>query len=154
HVRAPMGWSVTLPAHAGELREVELALTGKAFPAGRTLPGLLYDDPEDPVHGFDTLALALSKDAPSRIVLKPRPALGADASAFQGLLIPTPEGKAAVHFRLFALSRDGGSVLLYRTEAAVIRCNKQRVGDAATEASGGFVGNGAGRRYTQGDLGP
>jgi hypothetical protein len=147
-LRRPSGWTSPPPAHAGEAREVELPVLG------RTLPGLLYDDPEDPVHGLDTLAVALAKEAPSRIVLKPLPALGADASAFRGLVLPRPDGSVAVYLRLFSLSPDGRELLLYRTEPTVIRSNRPRVAEAATQATGGFVGNGASWRYGEGALGP
>jgi predicted AlkP superfamily phosphohydrolase/phosphomutase len=152
--RPASGWTATLPPHAGELLEVEVPVSATEFPGGLRLPGLLYDDPADPVRGFDTLALALGKQAASRVVLKPRPALGPDASAFQALAVPVADGKAVMQLRLFSLSTDGHDLILYRTEPAVIRSNKARVGDAATEASGGFVRNGAGRRYSAGAFGP
>lgn len=145
--RPASGWKAPLPPHHGQVREVALSVVG------RTLPGLLYDDPEDPVRGFDSLALALSKDVPDRIVLKPRPALGPDASAFAALAVPLGEGKAALYFRLFSLSPDGRELLLYRTEPALIRSNRPRVAEAAIEDAGGFVGNGASWRYSEGALG-
>jgi predicted AlkP superfamily phosphohydrolase/phosphomutase len=151
--RPAVGWTVA-PTHAGPMLEVEVPLSGGALPAGLTLAGLLYDDPGDPVQGFDSLALTLAKDSPDRVVLKPRPPLGADASAFQALSVPLREAKAVTQLRLFSLSPDGRELLLYRTEPSVIQSNKPRVGDAATEATGGFVGNGAGRRYSEGALGP
>jgi predicted AlkP superfamily phosphohydrolase/phosphomutase len=142
------GWAAPLPAHDGELREVELKVLGK------TLVGLLYDDPADPIHGFDTLSLAATKDTAKRIVLKPSAATGKDASVFAGLLLDVPEGKASLFFRLFSLSPDGRELLLYRTKPALIQSNRPGAEQAATDATGGFLGNAASTRYAAGELGP
>src|SRR5262249_9800383 len=91
--RPAAGWP-TLRSNDGELREVEMPLRGRAF------PGLLYDDPEDPTRGFDTLALAATKQSTKRTVLKARPALGPDASAFAPFVAPLPEGNVTVQLRL------------------------------------------------------
>jgi hypothetical protein len=129
-----------LPRHEGEVREVVIA------DLGPTIDGLLYDDPDDPVRGFDTLYLGLDRDPRTGITLKPHPVRD-DASAFASLALPLGGGEAGVFFRLFALSPDGSEVVLFRTPAHVLRSNKGRLDGLALEATGGFVGNGASQAY-------
>jgi predicted AlkP superfamily pyrophosphatase or phosphodiesterase len=141
-------WLGELPAHDGTPKELEIAL------AGARIDGLLYDDPGDPTRGLDTLYLGLDRDPKGGIVLKPSPPRGADASGFGGLTLRIGGGDAAAYFRLFELSPDGSRILLYRSGVHLLRSSKPRVESAAYEASGGFVGNGAGRAYERGELGP
>ena len=141
-------WRGELPAHDGPPKEIGIALSGAR------IDGLLYDDPGDPTHGFDTLYVGLDRDAKGGIVLKPTPARGADASAFGGLTLRIGGGEAAACFRLFELSADGTHILLYRSGVHLLRASKPRVESAAYQASGGFVGNGGGRAYERGELGP
>jgi len=140
-------WLGPLPAHEGEARALAIEDLGLRFDA------LVYDDPRDPVHGFDTLYLTLDGDPRGGVTLKPlapRP----DASAFAGVSVPLAGADAAVYFRLFALSPDGSALTLYRTAPHVLRSNKPRLETAAFDATGGFVGNGAGPLYERGGLGP
>jgi hypothetical protein len=139
-------WLGPLPAHDGEARAVAIEDLGVHFDA------LLYDDPGDPVRGLDTLLLTLDGEPTGGVTLKPA-AVRADASAFGGLAVPLAGGEAAVYFRLFALAPDGSEVTLYRAAPHVIRSNKPRLEQAALEASGGFVGNGAAGAYDRGHLG-
>ena len=141
-------WRGELPTHDGAAKEIEIAL------AGARIDGLLYDDPGDPTHGFDTLYLGLDRDPKGGIVLKPSPPRGADPSAFGSLTVPIGGGRAAAFFRLFDLSADGSRILLYRAGVHLLRASKPRVEAAAYEASGGFVGNGGSRAYERGELGP
>ncbi|HEU0107374.1 MAG TPA: alkaline phosphatase family protein [Vicinamibacteria bacterium] len=143
---ASVEWLGPLPEHEGETRAVVLEDLGVRF------DGLLYDDPRDPSHGFDTLLLTLDGDSRGGVTLKPG-ALRADASAFAGVAVPMTGGDAAVYFRLFALAPDGSAVTLYRTAPHVLRSSKPRLEAAAFEASGGFVGNAAASAYERGQLG-
>ncbi len=147
HPRPVGTWLGPLPAHEGEIREVEIE------DLGVTIDGLLYDDPADPAHGFDTLYLGLDRDPKGGLALKPAP-LRDDASAFGALSVPMSGGEAGLQFRLFALSPDGTDLTLYRAAAHVVRSNKTRIEPVALEATGGFVGNGAERAYRAGRLGP
>ena len=139
-------WLGPLPAHEGEARAAVIE------DLGLRLEALLYDDPRDPAHGFDTLLLTLDGDPGGGVTLKPA-ALRKDGSAFAGLALPMAGGDAAVYFRLFELAADGSAVTLYRTAPHVLRSNKPRLEAAAFEASGGFVGNAAAWTYEHGDLG-
>ena len=141
-------WLGELPAHDGTPQEIEIAL------AGARVDGLLYDDPGDPTHGFDTLYLGLDRDPKGGIVLKPSAPRGADASAFGALTVRLGGGDAAAWFRLFDLAPDGSRIVLYRSRVHLLRSSKPRVESTAYAASGGFVGNGASRAYERGDLGP
>lgn len=139
-------WLGPLPAHDGEARAMAIEDLGVRFDA------LLYDDPVDPVPGLDTLLLTLDGEPGGGVTLKPAPTHG-DASAFGGIAVPLAGGDAAVYFRLFALAADGSAVTLYRTAPHLVRSNKPRLEQAALEASGGFVGNGAAGAYDRGQLG-
>jgi predicted AlkP superfamily phosphohydrolase/phosphomutase len=139
--RPPSGWTRD---HAGA-REVELQ-TGetKVF-------GLLLDDPEDPTPGLDTLLLSINKDAATAARLKARPTGG--AQAFASVTVTLSGQPLPVFFRLFSLTPDGSDLLLYRAEAGLLLSNHDLLPRAATEATGGFVGNAASERYEAGELG-
>lgn len=142
------GWLGEMPAHRGPMRGIGLRL------ADTQVDGLLYDDPEDPVDGLDTLYLSLDRDARGGVRLKAEPPRGVDPSAFAGLTVKLGGGEAAVYFRLYSLAPDGTHILLYQSSPQVIRCNKTQLEAAAYAATGGFVGNGAAELYERGDLGP
>jgi predicted AlkP superfamily phosphohydrolase/phosphomutase len=147
-LREPGAWLGPLPAHDGEVREIELEIHATR------IDGLLFDDPKDPVKGYDTLSLGFDRDLRSGITLKALQARGADASAFGGLPLSIGGITAAVYFRLFALSPDGSQILLYRTAPQPIRSSRTRLEPFAFDATGGFVGNGASHVYERGELGP
>ncbi|HET7292214.1 MAG TPA: alkaline phosphatase family protein, partial [Vicinamibacteria bacterium] len=141
------GWRGTLPAHRGPMKDFGFTVSGARVEV------LLYDDPADPVEGFDTAYLATSKAAGNGVVLKPvRPA--ASAAAFRGLTLHTEDGPLGLHFRLFSLSPDGADLLLYASDGSIVRSNRPQLASAAVEATGGFVGNGADDLYKDGALGP
>jgi predicted AlkP superfamily phosphohydrolase/phosphomutase len=144
----PVGpWLGPLPAHSGEVREVEVAVEDmRVF-------GLLYDDPADPVTGLDTLYLGMDRDPAGGITLKPV-SVGAEPDAFAPLRVRVGGGESSVFFRLYALAPDGSDLLLYRTPLQRIRAHPSRLEDPALEASGGFVGNGSSWAYSDGTLGP
>ena len=150
-LRAPGVWLAPLPAHDGEIRELQIDVRSTR------IDGLLYDDPADATKGYDTLYLGLDRDPRSGVTLKAVPPRGADASAFASLPFSLAGASAAVHFRLFSLSPDGAQILLYRTSPQAIRSSRSRLEAPAFEATGGFVGNGARGRthvYEHGELGP
>lgn len=145
--RPPANWLGPLPRHAGEARELVLDEWGQG------IAGLVYDDPDDPAPGLDTLLVALDRDPRSGITLKPWPTTtGADQ--FQHLSLQLASGPATLWFRLFRLSADGSDLLLYRTAPHTLRASRREVEAAAHEATGGFVGNGASSAYEDGQLGP
>jgi hypothetical protein len=141
--RPPRDWRGSVPAGS---KEVELRA------GDTTLFGLLFDDPGDPTPGFDTLLLSPDRAASAAARLKPKPAGAPDAYASATVRLGSAD--LPVFFRLFALSPDGSDLLLYRARAGVYLSNRPGLAAAATEATGGFVGNAAGRVYEAGGLGP
>jgi hypothetical protein len=126
-------------------REVEVPV------GGGTLPGLLFDDPEDPASGLDTLALSAARDLSRSVLVKPVPA-GRGEDTFASVAFTTPEGPAIVHFRLFALSPDGREILLWHSAGARTVVSQEGV-EAAVRACGGLLEEGAHRGYLAGALG-
>ncbi len=145
--RTAAGWRGMLPAHEGTPRDFDLTV------AGARIEALLYDDPADPVSGFDTLFLATEKRAGSGIFLKPA-APGATTDAIRGLTVRAAAGDLGLHFRLFSLEPDGSDFLLFMAEASLIRSNRPALEPAALKACGGSVGNGADELYKEGVFGP
>ena len=146
-VAPPGAWTGTLPPHAGTTREISLD------DWGQNIGGLLYDDPDDPASGFDTLLVASGRNTSAAVTLKPRPAApGADE--FRGVTLALAAGPATVWYRLFRLSGNGSDLLLYRTAPHVLRASRPEVEAAIQDATNGFVGNGASDAYTGGLLGP
>ncbi len=145
-MRPAVGWHGALPAHVGLARDFDLMI------AGSRVDGLVYDDPADPVSGFDTVYLATDKRIGAGIVLKPREP--GDPANFGKLSVRLREGELSLHFRLFSLSPDGLDLLLYLAEVGVLRSNRPLAETAARKASGGFVGNAAHDLYQDGELGP
>jgi len=105
-------------AHAGPARELAFTVSETPFFA------LLYDDPEDPAIGFDTVRVrrASREAGAEEAVLKPReasfPAEVGSPGEVRGWSRPfrvDHEGLwGNTFFRLFALSPDGSTVALYR----------------------------------------
>ena len=147
--RPASGWKGAPATHVGETRGFELSV------AGERIDGIVYDDPADPVQGFDTVALSADKRTGDAVLLKPRPlADDDDASGFARLAIHTGRGDLALFFRLFALSKDASEVLLYRSEAGVIRSSRPLAEAAAFRITGGFTPNGGDDGYREGGFGP
>jgi predicted AlkP superfamily phosphohydrolase/phosphomutase len=141
------GWLGELPAHLGAVRELTLIV------AGSKVDGLVYDDPTDPVRGFDTLYLGLDRDPKGGITLKPAAAAD-EPAAFAALSLRLAGSDGAAFFRLFSLSPDGSEMLLYRSPVHVLRASRPRLEGPAFAATGGFLGNGADDQYRSGALGP
>jgi predicted AlkP superfamily phosphohydrolase/phosphomutase len=145
-LRPSAGWQGPLPAHVGEAKDFDLVVDGAR------IDGLVYDDPADPVRGFDTMRLALGKHVAHGIVLKPGAAQASDR--FPSLTAKGEQGDLGLHFRLFDLSPDASEILLFRAESRLIHSNKPLVEVAALAATQGFIGNGADDLYLAGAFGP
>ena len=102
---------------------------------GTTVPGLLFDDPQDPTNGLDTLALSESRALSEAARLKPTPA-GREHDASVAVAIHTAKGTAFVHFRLFSLSPDGREILLWHSAGARTVASQERVQAAAAAQEG------------------
>ncbi len=122
------------------------------IPVGEgTLPGLLFDDPNDPASGLDTLALSASRDLSAAVRLKPVPA-GRGEDASRAMPFHTAEGTAFVHFRLFSLSSDGREIVLWHSSGARTIASQPRV-QAAAAAEEGLLNGGAHHLYAEGSFG-
>ena len=145
-LRSPEGWQGAWPPHIGELREFDLTVSGAR------IDGLLFDDPADPTQGFDTMALTVNRQTSDAAILKARP-LGANTDAFGRVPVQTAGGAVGVFFRLFVLSPDASEILLFRSEAGVLRASRPLAESAAFGDTGGFTPNGADDIYKSGAFG-
>lgn len=136
--RLAQGWA-DLPVGKGH---VEQALKIEEA----TWWGLLYDDPQDPVLGYDTLAIAPDKLSP-RAILKPGKWSGAQPFS-------CARGTGSVFFHLFELSPDRGRFMLYRTGFSQPVSNKPESIAAWYPADTPFVEGGPARLWAQGRFGP
>jgi hypothetical protein len=107
---------------------------------------LLYDDPLDPVQGYDTVAVAPDKLS-ARTILKP----GEWSNPHP---LSVARGSGAVAFHLFELSPDRRRFMLYRTGFAQPASNK--VDSIATwyGTDTPFVPAGPARLWAEGRFGP
>jgi len=142
--REPAGWDAEAPT-AGA-RELTLELLGV------TLQGLLFDDPDDPATGYDSLLVAPDRRSTDGVVLKP--ARAGDPLALKSLRVDAGGQVATVHLRLFELGTGGDPLLLWASTPYPLRSNHPLAAAAALEASGGFFGNGASGAYARGLFGP
>ncbi len=145
-LRPAAGWRGALPPHLGAARDFDFSVGGTRIDA------LVFDDPEDPTRGFDSVFLATQKQTATGIVLKPRPP--GDPAHFASLPVRLGDGEVGLHFRLFSLAPDGSDLLLYLAEAGLLRSNRPLVESAALKATGGFAGNAADDLYKEGAFGP
>jgi predicted AlkP superfamily pyrophosphatase or phosphodiesterase len=128
---APLAAASAWPGVAAErlagAREAEFAVGDTRVHA------LLFDDPDDPVAGFDSLLLRLGSraaDAASDL-LKPRPAV--DGLPAAGTLLPGQGGWSRAFavrrgdrtgntfYRLFELAPDGSRLVLYQRKASALK---------------------------------
>jgi len=118
--------------------------------------GLMIDDPNDAVIGYDTLVVTGSRDGlDMRAQLKPGYAgeRGLDLWSAE-VLTKVGDGPATTYLRLFHLQRDGGELLLYFTAPVRDNFAPRNVIQDLKAAAGMFVGNGGSFVYQQGGLGP
>jgi len=146
HLTPAVGWQGPLPPHRGEARGFRLSV------GSSSVEGLVYDDPEDPVSGFDTVYLSLDKRTHGGITLKPLPSRP-NSSGFQNLRVEARAGLLDVPFRLFALSPRGDDIILYHAACRFQRSSRPGLERVVLGATGGFTGNGAHRLYEHGLLG-
>ncbi|MBO9539940.1 alkaline phosphatase family protein [bacterium] len=128
-----------------------------ALPVGpTTLYGVIYNDPTDPVQGYDTLQIRPSKDSARGAVLVKAGAPNMGSTEQFSLPVPVSVGNVTptVRFRLFELSPNGASLLLYRTPLAMDNSNRPELAAEWAQRTGGFVPKGAEDLYAHGKLGP
>ncbi|HEY9899084.1 MAG TPA: alkaline phosphatase family protein [Pantanalinema sp.] len=143
------GWK-DLPAS----REAPYEVVLPVGPA--TLYGLIYNDPADPIQGYDTMQIRPSKESARGAVLVKAGAPHPGSTEQFSLPIPVSVGDVTptVRFRLFELAPNGASLLLYRTALAMDNSNRPELAADWARATGGFVPKGAEDLYAYGKLGP
>ncbi|MGH7772294.1 MAG: alkaline phosphatase family protein [Candidatus Binatia bacterium] len=147
--RTAQGWR-NLPESAIPPREITFAIGTTHF------FGLLIDDPEDPLRGYDTLIVARAKDGEkAEARLKARSAgRGVDHWSPPVELESKGEPSLATRLRLFELKADGSDFLLYFTRPARELSSHPELLPELRKAAGVFVGDGARSLYRQGAFGP
>lgn len=116
---------------------------------------LFLDDPADPVIGLDTLRICSNYDAASVIAeLKPLPPDGESTDAFAMVPVVLEGQHSRAWFRLFALTPDGSSFRLFRSQVHHFHCTDPQEEEPMLVASGGFVGNAGWNLLDRGALGP
>ena len=134
------GWKA-LPASAAPPREARLPVAKGAVIA------LAYDDPQDPVTGYDTLALHAERDAAPLATLKPTPERGWSPA------LPIGAGSGAKsYFRLFTLDPALKEVMIYHSAPSRPEGNRPEVVEA-TYQDRTFLTGGANKAWYAGKLG-
>lgn len=148
-LRPAVGWT-SLPGGREIPQELDLK-TGDT-----TLKGVVYDDPADPVAGFDTLEIRPRKESTSgAVVLKAGPCSAGTIDKFSFPIPVSVQGAtSSVVYRLFDLAPDLSSLRLYRTSIAPETSNRPDLLPDFIARTGGLVIKGAEDLYARGKLGP
>jgi predicted AlkP superfamily phosphohydrolase/phosphomutase len=107
---------------------------------------MMYDDPQDPVQGYDTLAVAPDKRGP-RSILKP-------GSGSPLLPFSTARASGSFFFHLFELAPDASRFSLYRSAFSEPVSNKPDVVATWYGTDAPFIPAGPARLWSQGRFGP
>lgn len=137
------GWSA-LPASDRAPLETTYSL------AGTTVRGLVFGDPADPAPGYDTVWLTAGRSAAAPVA---RLKAGApmERNAWSA---PVSLGEHHAFFRLFALGRDGRSLMLYHTAPQRWATNRPAWLETFSREGWGYVEGPASEAFTAGQLGP
>lgn len=136
--RPASGW--TQAPEGKEPMEMRLPL------GDRTWWALAYDDPADPVRGYDTVAVAPQKAA-APVVLKP-------GGWTRGLRVDTAKGPAFLQFHLMGLDPALDDWMLYHTPPTRASANKREAAETWYGAETPFMPQGPGRLWNTGQFGP
>jgi predicted AlkP superfamily phosphohydrolase/phosphomutase len=137
-------WSVPESATPGA-REIEFAVGESRY------RGIFYDDPADPAAGCDSLGIAI-EPALDAFVATAKPG---EAGSFSVPIEASLEGRiASFSLRLFTLSSDGSTFVLYRSGASELATSPRDLLEGETPSLRAYAGNGGGGVYAAGGLGP
>lgn len=143
---AASGWR-----DAPDGQEVSVRIGESAFWA------LCFDDPQDPVVGYDTMLLRSDKTRTAgSIRLKPGRSTAGTSDKFSPpvRVKATKDVETYVHLRLFALAPDLSRMTLYRTALVQDQSNRPDLLPRWMQETGAFVPTGAASLYGTGKLGP
>ena len=123
----------SFPSHSGTVIVSDIYLGKAVFSI------YLFDSPTDPVNGYDS-AFILDKETSETAVIKPGLSTAGTTDKFSPSMEVRSDGKVGyVNFRLFDLSPDGSSYMLYHTNVSGASSNKPQIANAILKAAGGTV---------------
>ncbi|HPW54882.1 MAG: alkaline phosphatase family protein [Thermoanaerobaculaceae bacterium] len=150
-LRRPAARWTGVPPHRGRTRELAFDVAGTPFFA------LLFDDPADPVVGFDTVLVRQGSRhhrGVAQDVLKPASARTDTVHWSRTFRIEADDLVGVVRFRLFSLDPSGVRLDLYQRSVNGLEGTPERAEtERYLEASGGFHDDAFGV-YRRGMLGP
>ncbi len=112
--------------------------------------GSFLDDPDDPTQGLDTLEIAAESE-PDAFVARLKPG---DAGSFSAPIAATLEGRSTwFSLRLFTLSSDGSSFILYRSGTSELVTSPGDLLEGEPPSLRAYAGNGGGLAYSAGGFG-
>ncbi len=154
HLNAVYGYSDA--TSQGEVLPSESVLGAEAheirFAVGESrYRGTFFDDPDDPTLGCDSLGIAVEPELGAFVArLKP-----GDAGSFSAPIAASLGGRGTwFSLRLFTLSSDGSSFILYRSGTSELVTSPGDLLDRETPTLRAYAGNGGGRAYSAGGFGP
>jgi predicted AlkP superfamily phosphohydrolase/phosphomutase len=113
--------------------------------------GVFFDDPADPAAGFDSLDIAVESE-PQDFIARLKPG---DAGSFSLPIAAMLDGRSTwFSLRLFTLSTDASSFILYRSGTSELVTSPDDLLEGESPSLRAFAGNGGGRVYSAGGLGP
>lgn len=149
----PLGAYTDLPPGNGPYREITFKV------ADTPIYVLAYNDPKDPVQGYDTLLIRPNSRqlgaAKMQTIIKPKPATSEDDRAWSApIRVQKGDLYGYVSFRLWKLSPDLESCELYQSKVSMIRGSGDPAETAAySAASRGFHDDPFKSSYAEGLLG-
>jgi len=113
--------------------------------------GNFFDDPDDPAIGCDSLGIAVESEHGDFVArLKP-----GDAGTFSAPIAASLEGGTTwFSLRLFTVSSDGSSFVLYRSGTSELKTSPGDLLEGETPTLRAYAGHGGGRAYSTGGFGP
>jgi predicted AlkP superfamily phosphohydrolase/phosphomutase len=130
--------------HGADTREIRFGVGESRY------RGTFVDDPADPTPGYDGLEIAVEPEL-DRVVARVKP--GASAS-FSDPIPAKLDGKASwFSLRLFTLSPDGSSFILYRSGTTALLTSPADLLDGEAPSLRAFAANGGARAYESGGFG-
>ena len=154
HVNVIYGYS-DATSH-GEVLAPEAVVGSEAreirFAVGESLyRGTFFDDPDDPTVGCDSLGIAAEPEL-GAVVARLKPG---DAGSFSVPIAASLEGRSTwFSLRLFTLSSDGSSFILYRSGTSELVTSPSDLLDGETPTLRAYAGNGGVEAYSAGGFGP
>jgi predicted AlkP superfamily phosphohydrolase/phosphomutase len=131
--------------HGADSREIRFGVGKSRY------RGTFVDDPADPAPGCDSLEIAVEPEI-DRVVARLKPG---DSASFSDPIPARLDGKESwFSLRLFTLSPDGSSFILYRSGATALLTSPADLLEGETPNLRAYSANGGARAYSSGGFGP